>query len=475
MSEDASGASAAPETSETSETYDAVVIGAGIGGATCAQRLCAGGLRVALVERDRLGGETAYWAAIPSRTLLGPANPLWRMQVAAGIASPSVAGPGSGASANHLPHLDLLDDAAQVERLEQQGIRFLRGAATLTGPGRIQVGAHTLATRHCVIATGRQPNVPTIDGLAQAGYWTPRDAATSAALPTSVVMLGARGSLMIELAQRFRLYGANVTLVVSADRLVPQEDAAVGALLMEYLTRSGVRVALGRTAVRVERDAQGLRTVTLDDGTQVQSEGVLVEPERAPRLEGLGLERAGVQTTRRGIQTDAYCRAADGIWAVGDVTGVASSLHMTQYQARLAADDILGHPHPAHYESVPRITFAQPQIAATGLTLDQAQARGVEVVSYTAELITAASTGIARQQKRTLPELNGRLTLHADRARGVLIGAWAVDANAGEWIQLAALAIRAGVPLSVLHDTLEQFPTFSEVYLAALDQLTAIT
>lgn len=454
-----------------SESYDAVVIGAGIGGGTCAQRLHEGGMRVALVERERIGGETAYWTAIPSKTLLGPANPLWRMQAAAGIASPSVAGPGTAASANQLPPLD---DKAQVAQLEQRGITFLRGAATITGPGRVQVGDRVLETRHRVIATGMQTNIPSIEGLAQAGYWTPRDAATHTALPTSIIILGGKGAHVIELAQRFRLYGANVTLVVSADRLLPYEDASVGALLIDHLSRSGVRVVLGRTAIRVERDVEGIRTVTLDDGTQVRSEGLLVELMRAPCLEGLGLERAGVRTSSRGIQTDAFCRAAEGIWAVGDITGVGPYLHMAQYQARIVADDILGRPHPAHYESVPRIAYTQPQIAATGLTLDQAHERGIAVASYTAELVDAASPRTAMKGKRALPELRGRLTLHADRARGVLIGAWAVDPNAGEWIQLAVLAIRAGVPLTVLRDTLEQFPTFSEVYLAALDQLTAV-
>ncbi len=453
-----------------SESYDVVVIGAGIGGGTCAQRLREGGMRVALVEQARLGGETAYWAAIPSRTLLGPANPLWRMQAAAGFDSPSVAGPGNAASANHLPPVD---EEAQVAQLERRGISFLRGAATITGPGRIQVGDHALETRHCVIATGMQASIPSIEGLAQAGYWTPRDAATGAAFPTSIVILGAHGTRMIELAQRFRLYGANVTLVVRADRLLPYEDPAVGALLIDYLSRSGVRVLLGRTAIRVERDVAGIRTVTLDDGAQIQGEGLLVGLERTPRLEGLGLERVGVRASSRGIQTDAFCRAAEGIWAVGDITDVGSYLHKTQYQARIAADDILGHPHPAHYESVPRITFAQPQIAATGLTLDQAHERGLEVASYTAELVEVASLRTTGKNKRALPELKGRMTLHADRARGVLIGAWAVAPNAGEWIQLAVLAIRAGVPLTVLYDTLEQFPTFSEVYLAALNHLMA--
>lgn len=460
----------------TAQRYDAIIIGSGIAGEVCARRLRAGGLRVALVERERLGGETAYWAPIPSATLLGPVNLLWRMREAAGAMSPSVIGDGGGVYRGE--PLDQLTDEARIARLSREGIEVIQGDATILGPGRVEISERELLTDRIVVATGADPHIPAIEGLADAGYWTNREAVAFQSLPQSIVILGGGGTHAIELAQMFRMYSSEVTLVVSAERLAPREDPGVGELLAQHLHQSAVRVLPGRSARRVESGPEGTRVVTLDDGARVEGQELLVALARAPRVAGLGLEHVGVQLSERGIQVDPYCRAAAGVWAVGDVTGAGPFIHIAHYQARIAADDILGHPHPASYVSVPRIAFTEPQVAATGLTLAQAREQGIDVASLTVDLSHIShhleSPALHAEAAHPVPArkvLEGKLTLHADRRRGTLIGAWAVAPDAGEWIQLAVFALCAETPLSVLRDMLEQFPSFSEVYLRAVDQL----
>jgi dihydrolipoamide dehydrogenase len=207
----------------------------------------------------------------------------------------------------------------------------------------------------------------------------------------------------------------------------------------------------------------------LDDDSQVRGQALVVATGRRPRTAGLGLDRAGVQVGSQGIVINETCRASEGIWAVGDVTGIMPLSHMAQYQARLAADDMLGHPHPAHYHSVPRVLFTDPQVAATGWTKSQSDInQSADIRSVSVELKERASHLTSARK-----DIGGKLTLSADTTRGVLVSAWAVAAEASEWIQLAMLAIRAEIPLGILRDVLEQYPTFGEVYLSALDQLTS--
>lgn len=444
--------------------YDAIVIGAGLAGGTCARRLHDGGMRVALIERARVGGETSYWASIPSTTLLGPANLLWRMQAAAGVSSAAIAGPRGVAYRDDL--VVRLSDTAQVERLRHEGIDVLKGQATLGADGRVSLDGDILSSGRIVIATGSVPRIPKIDGLAEVDYWTSRDAATFTSLPASIVIIGGEETHAVELAQMFRLYGSEVTLVTPASRLAPREDPDVGEMLAQHIHQSGVRLLTGQQPRRVTRDEQGDILLEMDDGTRVRGQRLLVAAGRAPNLAGLGLERTPIHMTAAGIDVDPYCRAAPGIWAIGDVTGSGSYVHVAQYQARIAADDMLGHAHPAHYESVPRIVFTEPQAAATGLTLAQARERGLDISSLTLDIDAPAAPEAA-----LVVPIAGKLTLHADRSRGLLVGAWAVAPDAGDWIQLAVLAIRAAVPIGVLYDILEQFPTFSESYLHAVGQL----
>jgi dihydrolipoamide dehydrogenase len=451
------------------ERFDAVVIGAGISGETCAHRLRHAGMRVALIEHDRIGGETAYWASIPCAPLFGPANPLWRAQQAAGIASPAIGWPRGLLSREAV--LQYLQEAAQIEALSREGGAFFRGEARLAAPGRVEIGPQQLEAAQIVIATGSAPRIPAIPGLAAVGFWTSREATMAGAVPPSVVILGGEAQA-IELGQMFRLFGADVTLISRHGVLVRHEDPDVGELMAQHLRQQGIRVLLGRAVERAERADDEASALTLDDGARVRGHQVVVASGRVPRTDGLGLERVGAQLTPRGIQVDAYCRAAEGVWAIGDVTGVAPLSHLAQYQARVVADAMLGRAHPADYVAVPRVLFTDPQVAATGLSRAQLREQGLDALTVTMDL--AEHRG--RHGDHGAPvaahhPAGERLTLHADRTRGVLVGAWAVAPEAGEWIQFAALAIRAAIPLAVARDMLEQFPAFGDVYVSAFDRL----
>ena len=209
-----------------------------------------------------------------------------------------------------------------------------------------------------------------------------------------------------------------------------------------------------------------MRTVTLDDGTTLRAERVLVAMGRTPRTAGLGLEEVGVRVGERGMEVDECCRAAEGVWAVGDVTGQALYTHVAHYQAQITTDNILGRRRPADYRAVPRVVFTDPEVGAVGLTAAQAREQGIAVTVSQVELakMIAAPSIWGR-------DVDGALGLVADRKRRVLVGAWGVGPGVGEWIHVAALAIRAAVPIEVLRDLIIQFPTFSEGYLYALEQL----
>ncbi len=449
------------------EHYDAIVIGAGISGETCAHRLRIGGMRVALVEREYIGGECAYWAALPTALLLGPANARWRAQALSGIASPAIASPRSLTTSAIL--FSSLDEAAQIDAIAKEGGAFIRGNASFIGHGQIAVNGRTLQAPRIVIATGSDPSTPQIPGLLDIGFWTTREATTAEAIPQSVIILGGEGQA-IEIAQMFRLYGANVSIITHRNRLLADEDPAIGELLAQRLTRQGIRVEMSRNVERFGRDADHACVATLEDTTEIHAQALVVATKRHPRTDGLNLERVGIHADASGITIDETCRAAEGIWAIGAVTGIAHMSHMAQYQGRLAADAMLGHPHPAHYGSTPRVYYTDPQIAATGLTTAQAHEKHArEIVSVTVELREKQTS--LTSSTSALPPERGRLALIADATRQTLVGAWAAATEASEWIAPAVLAIRSAIPLAELRDTFEQFPPSGEAYIVAADQL----
>lgn len=284
-------------------------------------------------------------------------------------------------------------------------------------------------------------------------------------IPGRVLLMGG-SAVGVEFGQFYAGMGAQVTIVQRADRLIDREDPRVGELAEQALSAQGVTVHTGATPASA-RKAGGTTLVTLDNGSQVETDVLILGAGRRPATAGFGLEAAGVTLTGRGgIAVDERCRAGQGLWAVGDVTGVALFTHVAMYQGRVVADNILGRERAASYEGIPRVVFADPEIAAVGLTAAQARARGISTAA--AEISLADSVDRPRTYER---DPRGALGLLADRDRGVLVGAWAVAPLASEWIHQAALAIRARIPIDILLDQVAQYPTYSEAYLAALERL----
>jgi dihydrolipoamide dehydrogenase len=445
-----------------SERYDAVVLGAGPAGEAAASGLNADGRRVALVERELVGGECAYWACIPSKTLLRPPEVRAEARRAAGLGEPEQRWPEVASYRDFM--IRHLDDARQVEGYRQSGVSVYKGEGRIAGPHRVEVAGERLETERIVVATGSDAAVPRIPGLGEAGYWTNREATTLSELPAAVVILGG-GPAGVELGQMFLRYGTRVTIVEAAERLLPREDPVVSRLIADALRDDGADLRLATKAVEVSSGSGG-RNVRLDSGAEISAPELVVALGRAPRVEGIGLESVEVEVSEKGIAVDARCRAAEGVWAIGDVTGVMLFTHVGKYQARIACADIAGRGARADYRAIPRVVFSDPEVAAVGLTEQQARDQGIDVVTSRINLPeTIARPWTYERQPR------GDLGLVADRGSGVLVGAWAVAPLAGEWIHQAALAIKTNTPLEVLRDTVAQFPTFSEGYLAAVEAL----
>lgn len=445
-----------------SRHFDAIVIGAGPAGETVVSRLSDQGLSTALVERELVGGECAYWACIPSKALLRPAEARAEAGRTPGLRQPEVNWEEVVDNRNYM--IRNLDDSGAVEGYEKNGVAVFKGEAQIVAPGTVEVGSARLESERIVIATGSDPVIPPIDGLDHLDFWTNREATTLNEVPDDVVILGG-GPVGIELGQMLRRYGAEVTIVQAADRLIDREESRVGELIEKALQADGIELRLGERAVAASR-RRGRQVLELDSGPSVEAERIIVATGRRPRAGALGLDALGIELGDRGeIPIDERCRVADGIWAVGDVTGISLFTHTGKYQARVACADIAGEPVSADYSAIPRVVFSDPEIAAVGQTAGEARERGITAVEGHADLAKVARTetfGVG---------IGGEIGIVADRDSRVLVGAWAVGPLAGEWIHQAVLAVKAQIPVDVLKDTVAQFPTFSEGYLLALEDL----
>ena len=415
-------------------------------------------VEIAVVEKGLAGGECAYYACIPTKTLLRPGEVFEAARHAPGAAE---AVNGELAVDRVLWWRDEVtsrrDDSWHEGWLREQKAELVRGVARVARPGVVAVDGRELEYDHLVVATGSSPAIPPIEGLEGVEYWTSREAVWAEAPPESLVVLGG-GPVGVELTQFFHRLGSAATVVEPSEHLLARLDSEAGDLLCTRFEQDGIRVVLGSRAQSVESAGDHVR-VHLSTGDVLEAERLLVATGRRPNVEDLGLEELGVEVTKSGVTVDDRMQAAEGVWAIGDPTGVALLTHVGKYQARVAAANVAGLDYRADYRAIPAAVFTDPQVASVGTT------SGDQVVTAVHRIEGGRLSTYER------PKRPGLLKLAAGTNESVIVGAVAVGPEAGEWIGQLTLAVRARIPIEILLDTIQPYPTFSEAIFSALQAL----
>jgi pyruvate/2-oxoglutarate dehydrogenase complex dihydrolipoamide dehydrogenase (E3) component len=452
---------------------DVVVVGLGPGGEDVGARLARAGLEVVGVDGRLVGGECPYYACIPTKMMIRATDALGEARRVNQLAGAAEVTPDWAPVAARIRQeaTDNWDDTVAVERFESAGGTFVRGWGKLTAPREVTVstpdgGTQVFTARKGVVLnTGTDPAVPAVDGLAETPYWTNRDAVTVEEVPASLIVLGG-GPVGCELAQVFARFGAAVTLVQHAERLVPADEPEAGDLLAAAFAEEGITVRTGLSAARVSFES-GQFQVKLDNGEVVNAERMLVAAGRRSDMKALGVGAVGLNEEARGVTVDERMRAADGLWAIGDITGHGAFTHMSMYQARIAAADILDEDDAeiADYRATPRVTFTDPEIGSVGLSEKAARDKGLTVRVGVSEL-PSSSRGFIHKVGN-----NGFIKVVEDAERGVLVGATAAGPAGGEILGALVVAVHAEVPTKLLRQMIYAYPTFHRAIEDALNKL----
>ncbi|MDQ3729258.1 MAG: NAD(P)/FAD-dependent oxidoreductase [Actinomycetota bacterium] len=446
--------------------FDVVVVGAGPAGEVAAGRLAEAGLDVALCERELVGGECSFYACMPSKALVRPAELIGEVGRVPGIELSSDTPTASAVLARRDEVIHDLDDSAQIPWVEDRGIELFRVEARLDGERRVIAGDDVLTARKAVIvATGTTASLPPIPGLAEADPWTSREGTTASEVPESLIVIGG-GPVGCELAQAWSSLGSDVVLLEVAPRLISNEEEFASEELTEALREHGVDV---RVPVEITNAAgeNGRIHVTLESGETLEAEKLMVAAGRTPNTGEIGLETVGLPEGEW-IEVNEQMRADghDWLYAIGDVNKRSLLTHSGKYQARVACETIMGRDATAKADAngPPRVTFTDPQIAAVGLTAEQAAERGINV--ETLDVSTSGNAGASFHGNNT----PGTSRLVIDEDRGVIVGATFVGYQTAELLHSATIAIAGEVPFDRLVEAIPAFPTRTEIWLRFLEK-----
>jgi pyruvate/2-oxoglutarate dehydrogenase complex dihydrolipoamide dehydrogenase (E3) component len=435
--------------------FDVIVLGVGTCGEDLSLRLLGAGLSVLGIEASLVGGECAYWACLPSKAIIRAANLLQEARRVAGKSGEVDVTPDWHVVADRV-RTEVAggwDDSGAVKRYTDRGGRLVHGRGKLTGPRSVTVGDETYTARRAiVIATGSRPFIPPIPGLADVAYWTTHDVIQAEPLPKSLVVLGG-GAVGCELSQALARFGVDVTIVEAAGRLMAAEEPEASQVVEAAFAAEGIDA---RTRVAAERVAMrdGAISLQLNSGEEVSAEGLLVATGRTVGLSGVGLETAGIDATERFLPVDERMRAADGVYAMGDVTGKAMFTHVALYQSALIAAEILGEDRPpARYDAVPRVTFTDPEVGAVGLTETQAAEAGIDAAVVVKQTPATFRGWLHGAQ-------HGVIKLVMDCSTATLVGATVAGPHGGDTLSMLSLAVHARIPLTDLRSMIYAFPTF---------------